>query len=291
MATLPKVPKVRRKVWSIQTFRQAVQAAEDDLLSICMHLAFSCSMRIGEITGLTWEDVIIDEESIATDNARVIINKELSRVNAAAMQKLKEKDIIKIFPTQKPHCTTRLVLKTPKTETSNRTVWLPRTVAQLLVQYKKDQQELKEFLGSAYNDYNLVIALENGNPVESRIVRDRFQKLCEENDFEIVVFHSLRHLSTGYKLKMTNGDVKSVQGDTGHAEAEMVTDVYSKIIDEDRRFNAQKMDKEFYSTLDEDTSNQQQDTGISDSDMELLKLLKSLSPEMKEQLLKQTLNK
>ena len=42
LATLPKVPKVRRKVWSIQTFRQAVQAAEDDLLSICMHLAFSC---------------------------------------------------------------------------------------------------------------------------------------------------------------------------------------------------------------------------------------------------------
>ena len=77
------------------------------------------------------------------------------------MQKLKEKDIIKIFPTQKPHCTTRLVLKTPKTETSHRTVWLPTTLAQLLVQYKKDQQELKEFLGSAYNDYNLVIALYN----------------------------------------------------------------------------------------------------------------------------------
>ena len=47
---------------------------------------------------------------------------------------------------------------------------------------------------------------------------------CEENDYEVVVFHSLRHLSTGYKLKITNGDVKSVQGDTGHAEAEMVTD-------------------------------------------------------------------
>lgn len=291
LATLPKVPKVRRKVWSIQTFREAVKAAEDDLLSICMHLAFSCSMRIGEITGLTWEDVIIDEESIATNNAKVIINKELSRINAEAMQKLKEKDIIKIFPTQKPHCTTRLVLKTPKTETSNRTVWLPKTVAELLVQYKKDQQELKEFLGSAYNDYNLVIALENGNPVESRIVRDRFQKLCEENNYETVVFHSLRHLSTGYKLKMTNGDVKSVQGDTGHAEAEMVTDVYSKIIDEDRRFNAQKMDREFYSTLNDDMDNQQQHTGLTDSDMALLELLKSLSPEMKEQLLKQTLQK
>ena len=99
--------------------------------------AASCSMRIGKITGLTWEDVIIDEEAIATNNAKVIINKELSRVNAEAMQKLKEKDILKIFPTQKPHCTTRLVLKTPKTETSNRIVWLPKTVAELLVQYKK----------------------------------------------------------------------------------------------------------------------------------------------------------
>lgn len=96
-------------------------------------------------------------------------------------------------------------------------------------QYQKDQKELQEFLGDAYNNYNLVIALENGNSVESRIVRDRFQKLCEQNGYEKVVFHSLRHLSTGYKLKMTNGDVKSVQGDTGHAEAEMVTDVYSEM--------------------------------------------------------------
>ena len=162
----------------------------------------------------------------------------------------------------------RLVLKTPKTETSNRTVWLPKTVAELLVQYQKDQKELQEFLGDAYNNYNLVIALENGNPVESRIVRDRFQKLCEQNGYEQVVFHSLRHLSTGYKLKMTNGDVKSVQGDTGHAEAEMVTEM-------------QPQNEEV----------QPENNGLSDSDMELLQLLKSLTPEMKAMLLKQSASK
>ena len=157
---------------------------------------------------------------------------------------------------------------------------------------------MQEFLGDAYNNYNLVIALENGNPVESRIVRDRFQKLCEQNGYEKVVFHSLRHLSTGYKLKMTNGDVKSVQGDTGHAEAEMVTDVYSEIIDEDRRYNAQKMDEQFYSTLNHDSEMQPQNeevqpenNGLSDSDMELLQLLKSLTPEMKAMLLKQSASK
>lgn len=231
---------------------------------------------------------VIDDEAIATNNAKVIINKELARVNFEAMQKLKEKDIIKVFPTQKPLATTRLVLKTPKTETSNRTVWLPKTVAEILVKYKQEQQELKDFLGNAYNDHNLVVALDNGNPTESRIVRDRFDTLCEVNNFEKVVFHSLRHLSTGYKLKLTNGDVKSVQGDTGHAEAEMVTDVYSEIIDEDRRFNAQKMDKDFYSTLNDDVE-EKQDKSISESDLALLELLKSLSPEVKEQLLKQTL--
>lgn len=69
----------------------------------------------------------------------------------------------------------------------------------------------------------------------------------------------------------------------------MVTDVYSEIIDEDRRYNAQKMDDEFYSTLNEKSVSQPLNDELSDNDKLLLKLLKSLSPEQKEQLLKQSL--
>lgn len=289
LATLPKISKNRRDVWNINTFKKAISIVDDELLLICMHLAFSCSMRIGEITGLTWNDIIIDEEALENDNARVIINKELSRVSLEAMQKLKEKDIIKVFPTQKPHATTRLVLKTPKTETSNRTVWLPKTVTNLLRRFKQDQQELKEFLGTAYNDYNLVIALDNGNPVESRIIRDRFQTLCEVNNFEVVVFHSLRHLSTGYKLKMTNGDIKSVQGDTGHAEAEMVMDVYSRVIDEDRRLNAKKLDEQFYGTLNE-SAEETSKVSTSENDKFFMQLIQFMSDENNKQRLHEMLN-
>ncbi|MCD7948667.1 MAG: tyrosine-type recombinase/integrase [Erysipelotrichaceae bacterium] len=283
LVTLPKMQKNPRAVWSIETFRQAVTVADDDLLIICMHLAFSCSMRMGEILGLTWDDVVIDETAIATNNARVIINKELTRLNYENIQKLNEKEIIRIFPSHQPHAVSRLVLKTPKTETSNRTVWLPKTVARLLVEYKHNQDELKEFLGDIYTDYNLVTAQDNGDPTDGRIVRKRFKALCVNNGFECVVFHSLRHLSTGYKLKLTNGDVKSVQGDTGHAEAEMVTDVYSRIIDEDRRYNAQKMDQEFYSTLDVDNEAAAKKT---EDDAVLLELLKSMSEEEKQKLIK-----
>ena len=62
-----------------------------------------------------------------------------------------------------------------------------------------------------------------------------------------MVFHSLRHSSITYKLKLNGGDMKSVQGDSGHAQVKMVADVYSHIIDDDRRLNAERMEAAFYS--------------------------------------------
>lgn len=61
-----------------------------------------------------------------------------------------------------------------------------------------------------------------------------------------MVFHSLRHTSVTYKLKLSGGDIKAVQGDSGHAQADMVTEVYGHIIDEDRRKNAELMENAFY---------------------------------------------
>ena len=61
-----------------------------------------------------------------------------------------------------------------------------------------------------------------------------------------MVFHSIRHTSITYKLKLSGGDIKSVQGDSGHAQADMVTEVYSHILDEDRRKNAQLIEDAFY---------------------------------------------
>ena len=41
--------------------------------------------------------------------------------------------------------------------------------------------------------------------------------------------------------------MKSVQGDSGHAQVKMVADVYSHIIDDDRRLNAERLEAAFYS--------------------------------------------
>ena len=73
-----------------------------------------------------------------------------------------------------------------------------------------------------------------------------FKELIVKHDLPCVVFHSLRHSSITYKLKLNGGDIKAVQGDSGHSQAQMVTDQYSHILDEDRVHNAQLIEDAFY---------------------------------------------
>ncbi|MGN8779624.1 tyrosine-type recombinase/integrase [Blautia sp. HCP3S3_C12] len=78
--------------------------------------------------------------------------------------------------------------------------------------------------------------------------------LIKEHDLPPVVFHSLRHTSVTYKLKLNGGDIKAVQGDSGHSQINMVTDVYSHIIDDDRRKNAELFEQAFYEKKNLDPS-------------------------------------
>ena len=197
--------------------------------------------------GLTWDCVDISEKSIANGNACITINKELQRVSKAAAAAVENKDVILTFPSKNSQTKTLLVLKTPKTYSSIRKVFLPLTVAEMLVAWKKRQDYEKEALGSEYQDYNLVMAGPLGLPTESSTITDSFRRLIKENDLPDVVFHSLRHSSITYKLKLNGGDVKAVQGDSGHAQASMVTEVYSHILDDDRKKNAALFEKAFYS--------------------------------------------
>ena len=247
---LPKTEYKKRDIWDADMIRTALDKCTDSKLYVAMNLAFACSLRVGEILGLTWDNVHISEEDIAADNAYVFIDKELTRASKRAIETLGEKDIYHIFTPLMPNTSTRIILKKPKTESSIRKVWLPKTLAYILCEWKKAQDEIRSFLGDEYQDFNLVVALPNGRPCEDRIILKEFAKLREEAGLPRVVFHSLRHSSTTYKLKLNHGDLKATQGDTGHAEIDMITSVYAHILDEDRKVNAQKFETAFYSNPD-----------------------------------------
>lgn len=168
-ATVPKHKTKKRDIWTAETLMYAMEVCEDERLKLAMNLSFSCSLRISELLGLTWDCVDISEEAIEENRAYLFINKESQRVSKAALKELDAKDVLLVFPEKSKKNKTVRVLKTPKTDSSGT-----------------------------------------------------------------------------YKLKLNGGDIKAVQGDSGHAQVSMVTDVYSHILDDDRKKNAELFEEAFY---------------------------------------------
>ena len=208
-ATIPKAKPAKREIWDAETLFHAIEICQDERLKLALNLAFSCTLRIGELLGLTWDCVDISPSSIEAGEAHIQVNKELQRVHKKALADLEGKDVVFTFPAAKKRQTTTLVLKTPKT------------------------------------------------------------------------ISSVRHTSITYKLKLNGGDIKAVQGDSGHSQAKMVTDQYSHILDEDRKSNARIFEQYFYSGHKEEVPEEKKNDAKADGDLgpeDLLRILQN--PEM-----------
>jgi len=248
--TLPQYKCAKRDVWSTSEAQYALDCCTDPVLYASMVLALGCSMRIGEILGLTWDCVDYSDESLDNGEAHLCVTKELKRCQKDSLEALARRGRSKVlftFPEwKKTSSTTSLVLKTPKTDSSVRNIYLPRTVALVLRDVKASQDEIKEQLGDKYQDFNLVIAHPDGRPYEERQIADMLRAMIEEHNLPPVVFHSLRHCSASLKLKIGGGNIKAVQGDTGHAQAKMVTELYAHTHNEDRQRLARKVEEDFF---------------------------------------------
>ena len=250
--------------------------AEETVLDAARNMAQFISENL-EKKKREWHKTILKEENIATlksekkrlssrkmklysDYRSEVLDKEgymeelektTSRIleitlQIAELNALDGKDVLLVFPTNHKKNSTVRILKTPKTESCVRKIFLPKSVANMLVDWKAEQDEMKEILGDEYMDYNLVMASTFGLPLGDGAIRGPLKKLIEDYNLPPVVFHSFRHSSVTYKLKLNGGDIKAVQGDSGHAQVNMVTDVYSHILDDDRRKNAELFEEAFY---------------------------------------------
>ena len=128
-ATLPKEEHKERDIWTAETLSKAMEV---------------------------WDCIDIAPQSIENGSAYIFVNKELQRVTRGALDDLSDKGVIKKFPPCIASTHTALVLKEPKTKTSIRRVYLPKTVAYTLVERKKEIDELMDLFGDEYIDNNLV---------------------------------------------------------------------------------------------------------------------------------------
>lgn len=202
-------------------------------LALMIELAFACTLRKGEILALTWENIDWQRNTLR-------VNKTLCRVSCHALQELDNKDVIYTFPTEKEKQTV-MVLKTPKTQSSIRVVYVPPTLRNDLLQWKSIQQ--KSTHGALPR---LIFTYEDGRPLQSGTVTKYFKDLLADCGLPKVTFHSLRHSSITYKLVLTGGNIKAVQGDSGHSQAEIITELYGHVLDKNRQNIAYQFEQQFY---------------------------------------------
>lgn len=202
---------------------------------MAVDLAFAGTLRKGELLALTWQDVDWDSNSIR-------ISKTIKRVSRESLQALHSRGVLYEFPARRAGNKTALILKSPKTVSSQREVYLPKTImAALRELYETRKPKIIQASFPA-----LIFCHEDGLPIQETTLSKHFHVAAAKVGLPKTSFYSLRHSSITYKLAMSRGDIKAVQGDSGHAQASMITERYGHILDENRRNISKQFEKQFY---------------------------------------------
>lgn len=186
------------KTWTAAELRAFLNSVEVNRLYAAWLLMATTGMRRGEVLGLRWSDVNLDQGTAS-------VQQTLSSVGY------------------------KLVFSSPKTKSSRRSVPLePLTIAALRA-HRKAQLEERVAWGPAYQPTDLVFAREDGAPVHP----DRFSKVfgahIKAADLSSIRVHDLRH--TYATLALGAGvHPKVVSEILGHSSITITLDTYSHVV-------------------------------------------------------------
>lgn len=243
---LPKMERYEREQWSDEEVLDAINKCDDDpeLLTM-MSMMFGCTLRTGEMLGLTWDCIEFDEDM---NGATVHIKNELSRLNIEMIKQTGTKINFK-FPPIKAGNKTVQVLKLPKTDRSIRDVYIRDTLVQLLRGHMEVQQRTKQEYADVYQDFGLVFCRQNGRPISDEMITKRFKRFINSATLRKVDLYSLRHSGATAKMEASGNDLKAVQGDMGHSSPEMLMQIYLATVNKARRKVAEQLEKNMFSKI------------------------------------------
>ncbi|WP_423406285.1 site-specific integrase [Faecalibacterium prausnitzii] len=189
----PKKSTQERTIWTVEEMRAALDSMEDPILHLAVHLTLVGALREGEIVGLTPEDLDFDAaDGIGTFR----INKSMQRVRKEALNQVDDGCIIKVFPDKLERSTTSLILKSTKTASSCRTIFMTSALKEELKKWLNQLATDERKDPTRYHDSGMLFRLPNGLAVEPVLIRKKFLKWQDAHpEFPRIVFHGLRHSS------------------------------------------------------------------------------------------------
>ena len=241
----PKINTEERTIWDERTMLAALQTIENPALHLAVHMSMILSLREGEILGLQPGDLDFDA---ADGRGTISVNKALQRADKVALSKIDPTQIYHIFPDQREGSSSALVLKKPKTKKSSRTLYLTKPLKEELLAWLEKLRQDELAMDGRYRNCGQLFRLPNGMPVAPEALSKWYRTWrAEHPEFEKIVFHGLRHSSATYQLIESGGNIKAVQGNTGHATTGILMDTYAHTQDKPRLELAEKLEADFYS--------------------------------------------
>jgi len=185
-----------------------------------MYLTIFSGVRLGELDGIDWPDIDLD-------NKLLTINKASQYIPGIGT-----------------------FTKSPKNESSIRVIALPDIVVDQVKEYRKWWNEQKLKVGDLWykdsdgRESNRVFVQWNGKPIHPSTPSKWWKKFREKYNLPELTFHGLRH--TNASLLIAEGvDVQTVAKRLGHSKATTTTSIYSHFLRKPDREAADKLQNLF----------------------------------------------
>ena len=211
-ATPPRPEDEELIMWDVPSIHAFFDAAKENRYRDIYHLAILTGMRRGELVGLQWRYVILEERwlSVATT---------LQRINGRG-----------------------LVIGTPKTKKSRRTIALGRDAVELLKSIRTCQIENRLAAGPAWQDNRYVFCQPTGKPLHPDKATNEFSRIVRRAGLPYLSLKGLRHAHATLLLE-AGVHPKVVSERLGHSNIGVTMDIYSHVMPGMQEAAAQALDQ------------------------------------------------
>lgn len=198
-ASLPKLKRTKRQTITLEGVKVFHEAAEGERLNAYWLLLLWCGLRPSEALALKWSDV--DGNAVHID--RTLTDGIPTGTGKRASYELAE----------------------PKSETSRRTVVLPRFVLAALDRHRAEQVSEESNAGAAWEGVGFIFCNQFGYPLRQQDTRRSFARILAKANLPHMRIYDLRHSAASNRL--ANGDdLHAVKELLGHSTITLTADTY-----------------------------------------------------------------